>query len=111
MSESPKPMYGVWSLTRPDGKTYLGQTPSQCVSLEQRERIPPEIALERSLEPATPTPYQIDAARWRRLRDMDWYADKMCVVADPKAIKLGTFCPFGDELDSMIDSAMQEPKT
>lgn len=45
--DTPKPQVGTWALTAPDGRTYTGDSPLRCVGLEQRERVPPEVALER----------------------------------------------------------------
>ena len=104
MSESPKPMYGVWSLTRPDGKAYLGQNPLQCVSIEQRERIPPEVALERILEAAKPTPDEIDAARYRFCVDNN-------MVLSGGAVSFGwPIAPVGKQWNKYIDSAMAAQK-
>lgn len=48
-----------------------------------------------------------DAARWRKLRAMNWNDSPLCVVVNPRgALRLGTDCPSGDRLDAAIDSAM-----
>lgn len=45
--ETPKPMPGTWTLTAPDGRTWQADSPLRCVSLEQRERVPADVALAR----------------------------------------------------------------
>jgi hypothetical protein len=52
--ETPKTMNGTWTLTAPDGRTWQAETPMQCVSLEQRERVPAEVALSRIFEATYP---------------------------------------------------------
>jgi hypothetical protein len=41
------PQKGTWTLTAPDGRKWEGETPLSVVGQEQRERIPPSLALER----------------------------------------------------------------
>lgn len=52
--ETPKPMQGVWSLIAPDGREWRESSPLRCVSLEQSERVPAQVALARILEAAKP---------------------------------------------------------
>lgn len=47
--EEIKPMPGTWTLTAPDGRQWQADSPLRAVSLEQRERIPAEVALARVL--------------------------------------------------------------
>jgi hypothetical protein len=49
MSEpiTPKPMQGTWTLTAPDGRTWQADSPLRACSAEQRERVPPAVALAR----------------------------------------------------------------
>ncbi len=49
-----KPMQGVWSLIAPDGREWRENSPLRCVSLEQQERIPADVALEQILRSAQP---------------------------------------------------------
>ena len=46
-SETPKPMSGTWVLTAPDGQTWTGDSPIQCVQAEVQSRVPPQVALAR----------------------------------------------------------------
>lgn len=41
------PQKGVWTLIAPDGRTWLAESPLRLVSLEQRQRVPAEVALQR----------------------------------------------------------------
>lgn len=50
--ETPKPMPGTWTLTAPDGRTWQADSPLRCVSVEQRERVPADVALARVVEMA-----------------------------------------------------------
>ena len=38
---------GTWTLTAPDGRTWQADSPLKACSAEQRDRIPPEVALKR----------------------------------------------------------------
>ncbi len=42
-----KSMQGTWTLIAPDGRQWQACSPLQCCSAENRERIPPEVALAR----------------------------------------------------------------
>lgn len=44
---TPKPMAGTWMLMAPDGTTFVGTSPIDCMRLESNSRIPPEVALGR----------------------------------------------------------------
>lgn len=52
MVDTPKPQVGIWTLTAPDGRTWVGPNPIKCVALEQRERVPAAVALERIMAAA-----------------------------------------------------------
>lgn len=45
-----------WILTGPDGSAYEAETPLKCAAMEQRERIPPEVALARLIGALAETP-------------------------------------------------------
>ena len=52
-----------------------------------------------------------DAARYRWLREQDWFSGTLCVLRDPKrvltsGIGLGADCPSHHRLDAAIDAAM-----
>ena len=47
--ETPKPMQGTWTLTAPDGQMWQAESPIRCVSQEQRERVPADVAMARVL--------------------------------------------------------------
>ncbi len=40
-------MSGTWMLTRPDGVSFAGTSPFECVKAETDDRIPPLVALAR----------------------------------------------------------------
>lgn len=44
-----KPQKGTWTLIAPDGRKWQADSPIKVVVLEQRERIPAKIAIERVL--------------------------------------------------------------
>ncbi len=44
---TPKPQAGLWTLTAPDGRMYQADSPLRCCGLEQRERIPADVAMAR----------------------------------------------------------------
>lgn len=47
---------------------------------------------------------QIDADRYRWLRDQHWHNATICAVSDPvNAVILGSICPYGKQLDLLID--------
>lgn len=55
-----------------------------------------------------------DAARYRWLRQQDWFDSDLCVLRDPKnvltkGVGLGADCPSRDRLDAAIDAALDEP--
>lgn len=52
-----------------------------------------------------------DAARYRWLREQEWFEGPLCVLRDPKrvltqGIGLGADCPSRDRLDTAIDAAI-----
>ena len=44
---TPKPEKGLWMLMSPSGKTYVGDSPIDCIRLEIDSRVPPQVALGR----------------------------------------------------------------
>lgn len=51
---------------------------------------------------------ELDAARYRWLRDQHWSEAAVAVVSDPKQnVRLGAYCPSGDLLDAAIDAALK----
>lgn len=44
---TPKAQQGEWILTAPDGRTWKAHSPLAVCGLEQRERVPPNVALAR----------------------------------------------------------------
>ena len=53
------PQKGTWTLIAPDGRKWEADSPLAVVGVEQRERIPPSLALERiyrALQDETSTP-------------------------------------------------------
>lgn len=45
--ETPKPIQGSWTLRRPDGVCYHGESPIACLRAEQAERVPAKVAVQR----------------------------------------------------------------
>jgi hypothetical protein len=43
---------GTWTLTAPDGRKWQADSPLRVVSLEQRQRVPAEVALHRIFKEA-----------------------------------------------------------
>lgn len=50
---TPKPQGGMWTLTAPDGRTYQADSPLRCCGLEQRERVPADVAMARIFRSAS----------------------------------------------------------
>jgi len=50
---TPKPQEGLWTLTAPDGRTYQADSPLRCCGLEQRERVPADVAMARIFRSAS----------------------------------------------------------
>lgn len=48
--KTPRPQEGTWTLTAPDGRTWTAESPLAVCGLEQRERIPPSVAIARIME-------------------------------------------------------------
>lgn len=57
-----------------------------------------------------------DAARYRWLRDCDWFSSELCVLRSPKQVltktglTLGADCPSRNRLDEAIDAALSGAK-
>lgn len=102
--ETPKPQAGTWTLTAPDGRYWEGMTPLAACGAEQSERVPADVALARILEAAKPTPDEVDAQRYRWLREMHDSTDAVTLWhvrgAYGKPIASGA-------LDAEIDAAMR----
>lgn len=50
---------------------------------------------------------EIDAERYRWLREQHWSESALAVVSDPKQnVRLGVYCPSGDLLDATIDALL-----
>ncbi len=49
-SKTPPHQSGEWTLTAPDGRTWKADSPLKCCGLEQRERVPANVALARIVE-------------------------------------------------------------
>lgn len=55
---------------------------------------------------------RLDAARYRWLRERDWFVGPLCIVRDPQIVlqqpyMLGRDCPSRERLDAAIDAAMR----
>lgn len=53
VAPTPKPQGGLWTLTAPDGRTYQADSPLRCCSLEQRQRVPADVAMARIFRAAS----------------------------------------------------------
>lgn len=47
MTETPKPMQGIWTLIAPDGTKLHGDSPLQVCAAEQRLRVPASVGVAR----------------------------------------------------------------
>ena len=77
-----------------------------CIIAQRDELVAKYIA--QPVQPATATQY---AARYRWLRQQDWFNSNLCVLRDPKqvltrGIGLGADCPSRERLDQAIDAAI-----
>lgn len=50
---TPKPQVGLWTLIAPNGRMYQADSPLRCCGLEQRERVPADVAMARILRAAS----------------------------------------------------------
>lgn len=41
------PQAGIWKLIAPDGRIWEADHPWKCLALEQKQRIPPQVMIER----------------------------------------------------------------
>ncbi len=84
----------VWTLTAPDGRQWTGASGLLAAAAEQRERILPEVRLQRILKAVSPTQDEIDAARYRWLRaNTNWVGFELFMEPD--------------EMDASIDHEMR----
>ena len=84
-----------------DGNAYEGEALGRWISWQA--------ATER----ATAQPDAKDAARYRWLREQDWFNGDLCVLRNPKKVLtrgsgLGADCPSGSRLDAAIDAAIRQ---
>ena len=78
--ETPKPMPGTWMLTAPDGRTWQADGPMRCVSVEQRERVPANVALARVLAAASEPDFverHVQLGKFYAAGDTDELIDQM----------------------------------
>lgn len=78
--ETPKPMAGTWTLTAPDGRQWQAGSPLRTVSLEQRERVPADVALGRVLAMASEPDFaerHVQLGKFYAATDTDDLIDKM----------------------------------
>ena len=64
-----QPQEGTWTLMAPDGRQWQASSGMLAAAKEQSERIPVEVMLARILEPLESDKDELDAARYRWLRD------------------------------------------
>jgi hypothetical protein len=82
MSEpiTPKPMQGTWTLTAPDGRTWQADSPLRACSAEQRERVPPDVALARVMAMADEPDFaerHIQLGKFYSAKNTDELIDRM----------------------------------
>lgn len=59
-SKTPKAQESTWTLTAPDGRTWQADSPLKACGMENRERVPANVALARIMEAASePTSEEI----------------------------------------------------
>jgi hypothetical protein len=78
--ETPKPMKGTWTLTAPDGRQWQAENPLRTVSLEQRERVPADVALGRVLAMVSEPDFaerHVQLGKFYAASDADDLIDKM----------------------------------
>lgn len=78
--ETPKPQQGTWTLTAPDGRQWQADSPLRTVSLEQRERVPADVALGRVLAMASEPDFaerHVQLGKFYEATDTDDLIDKM----------------------------------
>lgn len=68
-TENPYPhQKGIWLLIAPDGRRWEGDSPLKVVGMEQKERIPASVRLDRIMAELKPTPWlcRVGLHRYRR---------------------------------------------
>lgn len=79
--------------------------------VEQHYEFTRAIARHLSSHPTPDDQQAKDAARYRKLRGMHWSDSMLCVVSEPKeSVKIGCYCPSGEQLDAAIDAALSTTK-
>lgn len=92
-----------WCKAHPGGAAYIINTLAKRID----DAAHPHEAADRSAEAR-------DAARYRWLREQDWFDGPLCVLRDPKrvltrGVGLGADCPSRDRLDAAIDALAAQP--
>jgi Lon protease-like protein len=64
--QTPKPQEGTWTLTAPDGRVWQADSPMHCARLEQRERVPAEIAIARIRKEIEEVEMEVKAQEYSR---------------------------------------------
>jgi hypothetical protein len=59
-------MPGTWTLTAPDGRTWLAESPLRAAAAEGRDRVPAEVAIARVLRAANEV---TELVTWTRVDD------------------------------------------
>jgi len=73
-----KPQEGIWMLVSPDGNSWDGDSPLQCVRRESEERIPPTVRLAQIKAACEPTAEDLAEQEALRLEGME-QAAKICI--------------------------------
>lgn len=75
-----KTMQGMWELTAPDGVRWIADSPMHCVSMEQRTRVPDDVALARVMAAASEPDFadrHVQLGKFYSATDTDDLIDKM----------------------------------
>lgn len=94
MVDTPKPQAGTWILFAPDGRKWEADSPLKVVGLEQRERVPPEVAVDRifaalqgdrdaETEMRRLLTYAVEYSAMRSVANEFWLADARKVLGLP----------------------------
>jgi hypothetical protein len=94
------------------GLRRLAEGKAHCVHAYAKVVDEDDVQLYRAHPPAAePKGMEQDAARYRWLREQDWFRSPLCVLRDPKKALiewrgLGADCPSLDRLDAAIDATL-----
>lgn len=87
---------GTWTLTAPDGRQWTAESGLHCAALEQRERIPAKVMLDRIFTELEPTEDEkritaLESTRDELVRALIAITDQLERVGDTREHKDGQF--------------------